>query len=75
MPVRTKVAGVGRALRLILSGIRKAKESATGRVWDELHNAESRLTRAHEGRKSTFNRAAKKAQKKARSKSKKKSGE
>lgn len=71
MPVKNGGGVAGKAIKAILSGIRKAKETAKGRVWDELHNAESRLTRASEGRKSTFNRAAKKSKKK---KTNKKSG-
>lgn len=45
----------------ILRDIAVAKQSATGRVWDELHYAESRLTRVYQGRKSTFTSARRKA--------------
>lgn len=44
----------------VLAAVRTAKASASGRLFDELHNAESRIIRAAEGRKSTFNYAAKK---------------
>lgn len=53
----------GAAIRSVLQSITRAKSGATGRVWDELHNAESRILRATEGRKSSFNRAAKRGKK------------
>lgn len=72
MPTSRSRTGLNKAMSMVVSNIRKAKETASGRLWDELHQAESRLIRAEQGRKSTFNRAAKKARKKSGKKSSKK---
>lgn len=50
---------VGSAVSAALAGLRRVKAIATGRVWDVAHRAESELTRAHEGRRSSFRARAK----------------
>lgn len=46
--------------RQLLNLLARAKSSATGRTWDELHYCESRLTRVFQGRKSSFTPTKKK---------------
>lgn len=46
---------VGREVRAVVNAIRRLKERVLGgRLWDELHRSESRISRAADGRKSTF---------------------
>lgn len=49
--------GLVKGMASILKGIAAAKTKATGRVWDELHYVESRLTRVAQRRKSSFTAA------------------
>jgi len=39
---------------MVLTALARAKVNARGRIWDELHYCESRLTRVYQGRKSSF---------------------